>query len=162
MIDGWIFLVILYIIFMVFSALVRKSKLRKTTPSRKKEASQKNLQATFESYVDKIEDYLSAKQPPPLPQQPSQTSKILSVSKQPQRRELYPETTQPETSPVRRLVQEEIPLPELQLPSSPKSEAAPKTSTIFSFDKHRSYIQGIIMAELLGPPVSKKRRREPR
>ena len=138
--------------------MFKKSRLRNITPSRKKEDSQKNLQATFESYVNKIEDYLGAKQPPPLPQQPSQTSKILSIPKKPQRRELYPETTQPETSPIRRLVQEEIPLPELQLSSSPKSETAPKTSTIFSFDKHRSYIQGIIMAELLGPPVSKKRR----
>jgi hypothetical protein len=154
--DGWVFLVILYIIFMLFSALIRKSKPRSIPPSDKKKDTQKNLQATFEGYVNKIEDYLSAKQPPPLPQQAPQTSKILSIPKKPKRRELYPETPQPETLSVHRLVQEEDSLPELRLPSSPDSEAVP---SILSFGKHRSYVQGIIMAEVLGPPVSKKRRK---
>jgi hypothetical protein len=154
--NGWIFLVILYIIFMIFSALIRKSKLRSTSQPGKKKDTQKNLQATFEGYVTKIEDYFSAKQPPPLPQQAPQTAKILSIPKKPQRRELYPETPQPESSSVRRLVQEEVPLPELQLSSSPDSEA---TSSILSFGKHYSYVQGIVMAEILGPPVSKKRRK---
>jgi hypothetical protein len=154
--NGWIFLVILYIIFMIFSALIRKSKLRGTSQPGKKENTQKNLQATFEGYVDKIEDYFSAKQPPPLPQQAPQTAKILSIPKKPKRRELYPETPQPETLSVHRLVQEEVSLPELQLPSSLDSEAV---SSTLSFGKHRSYVQGIIMAEILGPPVSKKCRK---
>lgn len=146
--DGWILLVILYLIFMVFSTLIRKNKLRSTPPLGKQEDSQKNLQATFEGYVNKIEDYFSAKQPPPLPQQ----AKILSIPKKPQRRELYSETPQSETLSVQRLVQEECPLPKLQLPASPGS-----IPSILSFCKHRSYMQGIVMAEILGPPVSKRR-----
>ena len=157
--DGWILLVILYIIFMIFSVLIKKSKLRKTPQSGKKEDFQESLQAKFEKYVDTIENHLSAKSPPPLPQQPSQRSKILTVPKKPQRLTLYPETTQPEVPSVQRLVQEEESLPELQLSSFSKSETAP-ASPIFSFDKHCSYVQGIIMAEILGPPVSKKHQRK--
>lgn len=154
--DGWILLLILYLIFMVISTLIRKNKLRTTPPLGKQEDTQKNLHATFEGYVNKIEDYLSAKQPPPLPQQAPQTSRILSIPKKPKRRELYPETPpQPEAFSVQRLVQEDALLPKLQLRSSSQSKVVP---SILSFCKHHSYLQGIVMAEILGPPVSKKRR----
>jgi len=156
--DGWIVLIILYIIFMAIGSLIKKNRSLGIPQPNKKEKTQEDLQAKFERYADKIGDYFSEKKPPPLPQQKPQESKILLIPKT-QRLDLYPPETLPKSPTVRRLVQEEIPLPELRLSSFPKPAAAPKTPSILSFDKHQSYVQGIIMSEILGPPVSKKRRR---
>jgi hypothetical protein len=164
MMNGWIILVILYIIFMMISSLAaRKSRTRRVPPplpqQKEKENAPKDLQAKFEGYFEKIEEYFGEKKPPPLPQQQPQESKIFSVSpKKQQRLELYPEEIQPESPSTRRLVQEEKSLPELQL-LHPSEFKVRKPSSILSFEKSRGYIQGIILSEILGPPLSKRPRR---
>jgi hypothetical protein len=164
MMNGWIILVILYIIFMMISSLAaRKSRTRKVSPllpqQKEKEKAPKDLQAKFEGYFEKIEEYFGEKKPPPLPQQQPQEAKILSVPPNKQQRlELYPEEIQPKSTSTRRLVQDEEPLPELQLIHSSEFKVR-KPSSILSFDKTHGYIQGIILSEILGPPLSKRHRR---
>jgi hypothetical protein len=68
-------------------------------------------------------------------------------------------------------VQDEILLPELELPSSEIEviedvevieEPSSRSLSLLSFDKGRGYLQGILLSEILGPPVSRRRRRFPR
>ncbi len=119
---------------------------------------QNALQAKLEGYSDRIKEYFSEKKPPPLPQQQILKSTKTTSPREPLRFELYPPETPPKSTPTRRIVQEERSLPKRQLirPSKPRAYKLP---SILSFDKQRGYIQGIIMSEILGPPVSKRRRR---
>jgi hypothetical protein len=160
--NGLIQLLILYLIFMAIGSLVKRSKSRSGSQPKGKEPVPQNLQAKLEGYFDKIEDYFREKKPSEISsQQLLRKPERLTIS-QPQRLELYPEKTQPQ----------ERSLPELQLDlsSEPKQlneiqvakvvkDVPYKPSSILSFDKRRGYLQGIILSEILGPPISKRRRR---
>jgi hypothetical protein len=157
--NQFFLIVLLYIIFAVVGPLIRKAQKAnrtvKTSPQKKKtvgaQRSTANVEEKLERYFGKLEQALSQKQAPKL-----SSSEI--PAKEPAFQEWAPPEIPPkELGPPRRLVEEEPSFVELEL--LPESSDR-KPSSLLGFDKRRGYMQGIILAEILGPPVSKRRRRK--
>ena len=159
---------ILYLIFMAFSSLLKQSKSGRKLPPATEENFVKRAQATLKKYVDKFEEYLKQSQPSaqkitqPKPKPVQQQYKTFSQEiweEQPEQQgfdsgdtelELVSGTPTPPPLPSKQ------PLGELILS---ESQPTRPEQSFFSFDRHHDYIQGLIMSELLRPPVSKRRNR---
>lgn len=147
--NEWVIIILIYIFFGVVIPLLRKAqkanKTVKTPPQKKKtgraQPSQAKVEQKLEQYFGKLEQALNQKQPPPL-------HSIEIHAKEP----AHPEIPPKEYGPPKRLLEE---------PSVMELELLPESSTpssLLGFDKRRGYMQGIVLAEILGPPVSKRRR----
>ena len=162
--NGLIQLLILYLVFMAIGSLVKKSKSTGGSQLKGKKPGQQDLQATFEGYLAKIEDYFSEKKPSELSAQQvlRQSERSVIPPTEPQRFERSSAQTSPQ----------ERPLSELQLTFPAESETRKKlkaakfvqkiphrSSSLLPFNKRRGYLQGMILSEILGPPVSKRRRK---
>jgi len=167
-------LLILYILFTVISSTFKKATKASKVSQPKKNVEQE-FQSKVEQYFGNIEDYLrktpqvASTTPPPLPSQAS------PKPQQPTRLELYP--SQPQAQPVTKppVVKTAkvkkpsktrktgpsqphvIPISELELSIS-KDSVASKRSFLLPFARREGVLQGIVMTEILGKPVSKRPR----
>ena len=174
--NGLIGLLILYIIFSLVSSVVRKSKSGKKFPQQKN-TTPKDMQAKFEEYVGKLGEFFE--QPKVTEQKPPKLKpkKVITVSSGERheplsRRELVDQQDQQTLASTDReleFVLQGSTQRVLQDVSLSKPQRRPRVGkphvptetrqSLVAFNKRRSYIQGIILSEILGPPVSKRRYR---
>ncbi len=160
--EGFITLIVLYIIFSMFSSFVKKGQAGKKTTS----TSKSGRQASVEEYVDKLEKFLTQSQR--SKQQISKTKPQLQRPKERPEEQTFTSSDEelaqalsappvPPPLPGKQAL-EELVLSESQITSAIETDIHLKQS-LLSFDKRYGYIQGLIMSEILGPPVSKRRSR---
>jgi hypothetical protein len=159
--NEFLIFVLIYALFAIVGPLIRKAQKanRTVTPSLQKQkkagrATQRpstpKVEDKLGQYFGKLEDALRQKQVPS-----SASSRILP--KEPAFKESVPPEIPPkEPVPARRLIEEEPSFVELELIPESSEQT---TASLLGFDKRRGYMQGIVLAEILGPPVSSKRRR---
>ena len=163
--EGLFTLLILYIIFSVFSSLIRKNKSPgipkqpSTQPSKeaplptqkKTENAVKKLQEYFGQPTR--EDYQTISREKLVEQTPEKTFESMDTELefvlQSQSQEDFPERSRPKPRRI-------IPPP---LPKKPRHRPTPSAPSLLTFDQRRGYLQGIILSEILGPPVSKRRKK---
>ncbi|MBD3308527.1 hypothetical protein GF339_19025 [candidate division KSB3 bacterium] len=160
--EGLLVLIILYILFFLISSLFRKPA---APPSKAKTPPQESsdLQTKIGDYTDKLSELFKQSEPEQkATSSPNQRTASLS------REHLTDESSDPELEtllqrPADRLFQD-IPRSRPQPPRSrrigkqPHEQPHPKQS-LLAFDKRYGYLQGIIMTEILRPPLSKRPRR---
>lgn len=168
--DALINLLILYIIFTLFSSLFRKTTSPKKPPKQQKSSTQPQtpveaIQTKIGQYAQKIEQYLtqtaSSKQyppssvsseekepvPPPYHAEPP-AELILSSSDQ----ELDQLLSLPAEDIAQNILPRSRPQPQRSMAKIPGQEE----SVLNLFTKRQSVLQGIILSEILGPPLSKR------
>ncbi len=167
--DGILNLVVLYIIYMVFSSVFKamKSKSPPAQQQRKKQTSK--FQQSGGQYAGKLEQYLEQQQAQPqtasqafVPERSSLQAPSLDELLQAEA------LTSEDTELEQILATPPTPVPQAAIPryqaklrrsSKVKHRKAQQRSSLLAFDKHRGYLQGIILSEILGPPVSKRNSR---
>jgi hypothetical protein len=162
--DALVNLLILYILFMVIGSLFRKhQQARKSAQSSapQSESASSDWRARLGNYAGKIESYLRQQQSSapaasaeaPEPQETSQEARPLDFSPP---AELF--------SPPRRPVRPSKPRQRRSPASKPPDTKRPdaQQSALLSLGNRYSVLHGIVLSEILGPPVSKRRgRRRP-
>jgi hypothetical protein len=151
---------LIYIIFAVIGPLLRRSQQRqkvqqKESASPKKPERQqiKDVQAKFGKYFNQLQETFKQPAPPKLPEDEQQASKLLAVPSKPEQHdqdelvEFFP----PPLSASQMRAQS-------RASRRPKSVRHKKPPSLLGFDRRRGYLQGIILSEILGPPVSKRSR----
>jgi hypothetical protein len=176
--NGLLNLLILYIIFMVFSSLFKKVQSKQASPQKQKTPSQrpktlaeqsitqpKDLQQKYGRYNEKLEKYLDRQKG--VQQQPErlapkeERSPLLEIEPQPEELLLASNDVELEhllNGSPQQILQKKIARSSLhhRIPSTTHARPIP---SLLSFEKRRGYIQGIILSEILGPPVSKRPRK---
>jgi len=168
--DRIFLILILYIIFGVIGPLIKRMQRQQQQLSRKtpptpvsgenapQQAETQQAGTQVEKYYNRLQEAFQQKpaQKPPAPSH-QQESKLLSIppksatqEKEETALELFPPPlpAKPRVSPA---YERPVSRRPLTPPASPKK-------SLLSIDRQRGYMQGIIMAEILGPPVSKRSR----
>ncbi|GAK61597.1 hypothetical protein U27_01498 [Candidatus Vecturithrix granuli] len=168
--DALINLLILYIIFTLFSSLFRKTTSSKQAPKQQKPSTQpqilvENIQTRVGQYTRKIEQYLTqaapSEQPPPF----AVTQESVPVSDRIEpATELILSSTDQELEQLLSLPPEDItqnilPLSQQQTRISMAKKTGQAESLLNLFTNRQSVLQGIILSEILGPPLSKRSQR---
>lgn len=168
--DGLIHLLILYIIFTLLSSLFKKATPPKQAPKPQQPSTQPqtpvgNIQTKVGQYTRKIEQYLTQAAPPgqypPFAVTQEAVPSSESVKSAP---ELILPSADQELAQLLTLPSEEtaqnIPSrSQQQLQISMAKTAARSESLLSVFADRRSVLQGIVLSEILGPPVSKRSQR---
>jgi hypothetical protein len=177
--EGLFILVILYIIFSLFSSVIRKGKSKSIPQQQAETPSSAQLKA--EDLVEKLQGYFGqTKQPEQkAPRVQAGTEgdsgskekyQIISREKLAGQQQPVFESTDTELD----LVLQEPPEEEFQkrsaavlrrltpppLPRKTPQLRPASPASLLAFDKRRGYLQGIILSEILGPPVSQRRDRK--
>lgn len=151
--------VIIYIVIMIVAFLVkqaRRQNVRQSQANREPvKPSQPQAKATspssqsvsvkFEQYFTQLEKAFT--NPPPLPQQ---SQRVETVSKLPyDEEELMSERTYRKRPVATRSVEKNV----------PDETSVSRSLSLLPFKERWNIVQGIVMAEVLGPPVSKRQGR---
>jgi len=149
--DRILLIILLYVIFGVIGPLIKRMQRQQQqppkapgTPAEIQPVPQPNGEAGGEKYFTRLQD--AFQQPPELPPAQQETRSAFSKEKT---LELLPPPIQPKpqvSTTYRRPVARRKVTP-----------AAPQRKSLLDLDRRRGYMQGILMAEILGPPVSKRR-----
>lgn len=168
--DALLNLLFLYIIFMLFGSLFRKmnapkrSQNQQTSPASSQSLSD-DIQAKFKQYAGKVEEFLT--QMSPSQQSSSSQSERFKApqehfpSVEEQEAHFTLETTDRElehllTPDSQRLAQDMFSRSQRSSRRKKTTEAVGAESLIEAFRHPRTILQGVIMSEILGPPLSKR------
>ncbi len=171
--DALINLLILYIIFTLFSSLFRKTTSPKKPPKQQKPSTQpqtpiQDIQTKIEQYTRKIEQYLtqttSSGQHPPSSMSTEEHAAVLPLHKVEPSAELILPSSDQELEgllsvPADERVQDFLPRPYPQTRISMAGTTEQAESVLNLFTKPQRVLQGIILSEILGPPLSKRSQR---
>lgn len=158
---------IIYVIIMVVGFLAKQNKRQKIAPPSQTTGGNQtspNLQVKFEQYFTQLEKAFSSPQTPPLQAQTPQTASIFfppvqKSAPQPEEVSASDEVGREDTNTSYELLREETASiqEEWQRSGELFVESKQGTHPAFLFEQRTAYLQGIVMAEVLGPPVSKRR-----
>ena len=164
--NGLIHLLILYIIFTLFSLLFKKATPSKQAPKPQQPSTPVgNIQTKVGQYTRKMEQYLTQAAPPGQrpPVAAPQKSAPSSDRVEPPTELILPsadqELEQLLTLPPEDIAQNILPVSQQRPQISMTKTAARPESLLSVFAERRSVLQGIILSEILGPPLSKRSQR---
>ncbi|MDY0091397.1 MAG: hypothetical protein RBT80_01700 [Candidatus Vecturithrix sp.] len=172
--DALINLLILYIIFTLFSSLFRKTTSSKKPPKQQKPSTQpqtpiQDIQTKIEQYTRKIEQYLtqttSSGQHPPSSMSAEEHAAVLPLHKaEPSAELILPSSSDQELEellsvPADERGQDFLPRPYSQTRISMAETTEQAESVLNLFTKRQRVLQGIILSEILGPPLSRRSQR---
>lgn len=164
--DALINLLILYIIFTLFSSLFRKTTSPKKPPKQQKSSTQPQtpveaIQTKIGQYAQKIEQYLTQATPSEQPPFAATQESVPSSDMVEPSTELILPPTDQELEQLFSLSPEDaaqniLPLSQQQTRVSMAKKTERAESLLNLFANRQSILQGIILSEILGPPLSKR------
>jgi hypothetical protein len=170
--DALLNLLFLYIIFMLFSSLFKKVNSPKRFQNQAQSAASPqtlsdDIQAIFKHYARKVEQYLN--QTSPSTQSDSSRTDQFKTSQKPfppveeQAVHFTLESTDRElehliTPDQQRLAQDMFSRPQRSPQPNKRKETLQSKSFTSAFRNPRTILHGIVISEILGPPLSKRPR----
>lgn len=158
-----LFILLLYIAFGVIGPLLKRlqqSAPNTPAPQRSKEDAGSTAN-TLGQQFSRLQEAFQQPAERPATEPKTGASKLLSIPEKPARsKHRNPELIPPPLPAKPRVSTTYQPLSTRRQPAA---SSPPKTLSLLGFDRRRGYMQGIILSEILGPPVSKRppRRRRP-
>lgn len=160
--ERLLLIIFIYIIFGVIGPLIRRSQRKQQQALKESSAStpgeqtpKQQVGAKAGAYYKRLQDAFQSPPPSELPTPQKDESKLLSIpakSAQPEEKalELFPPPL-----PAKPRVVSTRPTSYRQ---APPRRTQVEEESLLGFNKRGGYMRGIILAEILGPPVSKRSR----